>query len=118
MRIFRIGDVLNEKLKVPQDYKSRIVSVEKYCTKLELEILLIIAENMMKQYEKTKSTVRPKDFAKQHIRCGKRKYDNSSEFYQEYFGERTDLLVSVIKEYKRIKGKHEKDEKYLADLLR
>jgi len=118
IRIFRIGDSLNEKLRIPKDYKDRIIGVEKYCTKPELEMLLIIAEKMTKDFEKVKSTVRPKDFAKQNIRCGKRKYDNSSEFYAAYFGENVDSLVDAIKEYKRIKGKHGKDEGYLADLLK
>ncbi len=45
IRIFRIGDSLNEKLRIPKDYKDRIIGVEKYCTKPELEMLLIIRLN-------------------------------------------------------------------------
>lgn len=116
--IFRIGDSLNENFKIPKDYKERIKSVEKYCTKPELEMLLIIAEKMTADFEKVKSSAKPKDFAKENIRCGKKKYDNSSEFYTEYFGENPELLVKAIKEYKRIKGKHKIDEGYLADLLK
>lgn len=29
-----------------------------------------------------------------------------------------DLLVNMIKRYKQLKGKHQKDELYLADLLK
>ena len=114
----RVGDVQNETLKIPDDYKNKIFKVEKYCTKPELEMLLIISENLVAEFEKTKSSVSPKKFAKQHIRCGRKKYDNSTRFYEEYYGSDPDALVNAIREYKRIKGAHKKDELYLADLLK
>lgn len=57
VKILRIGDKQSDKLVVPKEYKDRIVSVEKYCTKPELEILLIIAAGMMNEYEKVKTSV-------------------------------------------------------------
>ncbi len=116
--IMRVGDVQNERLKIPADYKEKIVDVEKYCTKPELEMLLIIAEGLVSEYEKVKSDEKPKDFAKRMIRFQKKKYDNSTAFYREYFGDRPDVLVEAIREYKRIKGAHRKDELYLADLIK
>lgn len=116
--VMRIGDVQNETLKIPKDYKEKIIKVEKYCTKPELEMLLIISEGLVAEFEKTKSNVTPKEFAKQHIRCGRKKYDNSTQFYNDYYGLNPDALVEAIKEYKRIKGAHKKDELYLADLLK
>lgn len=116
--VMRIGDVQNESLKIPEDYKEKIVKVEKYCTKPELEMLLIISEGLATEYEKTKSSVSPKAFAKQHIKCGKKKYDNSTQFYLDYYGSNPDALVDAIKEYKRIKKTHKKDELYLASLLK
>lgn len=116
--VMRIGDVQNETLKIPEDYKEKIIKVEKYCTKPELEMLLIISEGLVAEFEKTKSNVTPKEFAKQHIRCGRKKYDNSTQFYNDYYGLNPDALVEAIKEYKRIKGAHKKDELYLADLLK
>lgn len=116
--VMRIGDVQNEPLKIPSDYKEKIFKVEKYCTKPELEMLLIISEGLVAEFDKTKSSVSPKDFAKQHIRCGRRKYDNSTQFYIDYYGSDPDMLVKAIKEYKRIRGAHKKDELYLADLLK
>lgn len=116
--VMRIGDVQNETLKIPEDYKEKIIKVEKYCTKPELEMLLIISEGLVAEFEKTKSNVTPKEFAKQHIRCGRKKYDNSTQFYNDYYGLNLDALVEAIKEYKRIKGAHKKDELYLADLLK
>lgn len=119
VKILRIGDKQSDKLVIPKEYKDRIVSVEKYCTKPELEILLIIAAGMMNEYEKVKTSVTPKEFAKGKIRCDKKKYDNSSKFYELYFGDNVDLLIFAIKEYKRIHGKtHENDEHCLSELLK
>lgn len=117
-KILRIGDALSEKLRIPVMYKDRVADVEKYCTKPELEMLLIIAENLDKEFEKVKSSVKPKNFAKSNIKCGRRKYDNSTRFYTDYFGDNVELLVNSIKNYKRKKGNHKKDELYLADLLK
>ncbi len=116
--VMRVGDVQNERLKIPADYKEKIVNIEKYCTKPELEMLLIIAEGLVSEYEKVKSSEKPKDFAKKNIRFKRKKYDNSTQFYKDYFGDRPDVLVEAIKEYKRIKGSHRKDEFYLADLIK
>lgn len=118
VKILRIGDALNESFKIPRDYKEQIIGIEKYCTKPELEMLLIIAEELTQEFEKVKSSMKPKTFAKQNIKNGKKHYDNSSEFYADYFGSNVELLIKSIKEYKRIKGKHSKDEGYLADLLK
>ncbi len=118
VKILRVGDALNENFKIPKDVREKIIGVEKYCTKPELEMLLIIAEGFVQEFEKVKSSVKPKLFAKQHIKCGRKSYDNSDQFYIDYFDHNIDLLVESIKAYKRIKGKHNKDEGYLADLLK
>lgn len=115
--IMRIGDAQKERLKIPEDYKEKIIGIEKYCTKPELEMLFLIAEGKVAEFEKNKSTVKPKDFAKMHISLGRKKYDNSTKFYKDYFGARVDVLVQAILEYKRIKSSHKKEELYLADLI-
>lgn len=43
VEVLRIGDKQNDKLVIPKDYKGKITKVSKYCTKPELEMLLIIA---------------------------------------------------------------------------
>ena len=116
--VMRIGDVQNEKLTIPEDYRDKITGIEKYCTKPELEMLLIIAEGLTKEFEKTKSSTTPKEFAKQHIRIGNNRYNNTTQFFRDYFGNRPEVLVGAIKEYKRIKKAHKKEELYLADLLK
>ena len=117
--ILRIGDKQSDKLDIPKDYRDKIASVTKYCTMPELEMLLIIAEGMFKDYEKVKSAMSPKEFAKANIKLGKKKYDNSSKFYVDYFSTNIQLLIQSIKEYQRLKGKtHEKDEHCLGELLK
>ena len=116
--VMRIGDKQTDRLEIPSDYKSKIIAVEKYCTMPEIEMLLIISEGLIKEFEKVKSKIVPKDFAKQHIRYNRKRYDNSTKFYKDYFGDNPERLVNAIKEYKRINGSHKKDELYLADLLK
>ncbi|MCI9077394.1 MAG: GNAT family acetyltransferase [Lachnospiraceae bacterium] len=116
--VLRIGDKLNEKLLVPKEYQEKIISVEKYCTKPELEMLLIISEGLVKEFEKVKSKEKAKSFAKKNIRCGRRQYKNDTSFYTEYYGNNIGLLISSIKEYRHIKNSHSQDEHYLAELLK
>lgn len=118
VKVYRIGDKQNDVLKIPVDYKHKIHSIEKYCTKPELEMLFIIAEQLTAAYEKVKSRMKPKEFTKLNVKCGKRKYDNSTSFYTDYFGNNPELLVKCIKEYKKYNGSHNKNEHYLADLLK
>lgn len=118
VEVLRIGDKQSDQLTIPPAYKNQIASITKYCTKPELEMLLIIAEGLESEYEKVKSTMKPKDFAKEYISCGRRKYDNSTAFYREYFGNDQDLLVRCIREYHRHNGSHDKDEHYLDELLK
>ncbi len=118
--IYRIGDTQNDKISIPRELK-RIVSqdkIYKYCTKPELEIIFIINENLMDNYEKVKSSMKPKTFAKKNIKFNGIKYDNSCKFYEMYYaGKNVAKLVKNLKDYKKYK-KHNKDEKYLADLLK
>lgn len=116
--IIRIGDKLNDEVKIPREYKGKIKEIKKYCTKPELEMLLIISENMDSEFEKVKSKISPKTFSKENVVYNRTRYDNSTAFYRDYYGDRIDLLVNTIKRYKQLKGKHQKDELYLADLLK
>ena len=118
VKIIRVGDKQSDKLVIPSEYKDKIISVEKYCTKPELEMLLILAEGLEDEYEKVKSSIKPKDFAKKYISIGKRKYDNSTKFYTDYFADNPELLVSCIHKYRQHNGSHEKDEHYLEELVR
>lgn len=120
VKIYRVGDKQNDKLPIPKDLKSIVSSKEifKYCTKPELEMLLILNEGLEKEYEKVKSIKSPKEFAKENIRYKGKKYDQSSKFLEEYYGAaNVGNLIANIKKYKKYKH-HNRDELYLADMLK
>ena len=62
--MLRIGDKLGDELKIPREYKGKIKDIRKYCTKPELEMLLLISENKDAEFEKVKSKTSPKKFIK------------------------------------------------------
>ncbi len=86
VEIWRIGDKQTDKLLVPNDFKVQIKNIKKFCTLPELEVLLIISEGLFKEYEKTKSKIHPKQFAKEHIAYNKSRYKGDTKFYEDYFG--------------------------------
>lgn len=118
VKVLRIGDKMNDCLRIPKDYRDKIISIEKYCTKPELEMLFIIAENLVEQFNKVKSKVKPKDFCKSNIIYNRKNYDNSTKFYYDYFSNNVDLLVYCIERYYQIHKTHSYDEHYLSELLK
>ena len=104
VQVMRIGDKQSDRLLIPSDFKEKICEIVKYCTLPELEMLLIISEGLVREYEKVKSLVKPKVFAKEHIWFSDRRYDNSSQFYRDYYGPDCGKLIRAIREYKRIRG--------------
>ena len=121
VRVYRVGDKQKDQLTIPKELK-KIISINeiyKYCTKPELEILLILNEGLEKEYEKVKSFQSPKTFAKKNIKYNGKRYDQSSEFLKKYYGEdNAKKLIQNIKKYKKYKRQHDKDELYLADILK
>ena len=82
-------------------------------------MLLILNEGLEREYEKVKSSESPKSYAKKNIRYNGRKYDQSSEFLKMYYGgSNVTNLISNIKQYKIYKKQHNRDELYLADILK
>ena len=116
--VYRIGDKQSDEVKVPLDLKDYVSKsrIFKFCTKPELEILLIINEGMLKDYNKSRLT--PKQYALKNIKFNGRKYDQSTDFLINYYEKRVNNLVNNISEYKRIKKKHNKEEHYLCELLK
>lgn len=116
--MYRIGDKQSDEVKVPSDLKDYVSKsrIFKFCTKPELEILLIINEGMLKDYNKSGLT--PKQYALKNIKFNGRKYDQSTDFLINYYEKRVNNLVNNISEYKRIKKKHNKEEHYLCELLK
>lgn len=121
VEVLRIGDTLTDRFQIPAEYEGKIGTVRKYCTKPEIEMLLILAEELQDEFGKVKAGKKKqsaKAFSKEHIFCGRKRYDNSTQFYVDYFGSRPEVLVQAIIRYKQTQGAHRKDEGYLADLLR
>ncbi|HBK02771.1 MAG TPA: GNAT family acetyltransferase [Clostridiales bacterium] len=118
IEIYRIGDKMSDTLKIPKELSPTVKLQAKFCTKPELEMLFIIAENKVQDFEKVKAKQKPKDFCKKNVVFNRKKYDNSTAFYEDYFSTRINLLISAITEYHRTHGKHKKDEGYLFDLLK
>lgn len=109
--VYRIGDTLTDKLSVPPDYRERIKGIRKFCTKPELEILLLIADGKDAEFEKVKAgkdRKGPKAFCKANVVYNHKRYDNSTQFYLDYFESDIDLLVTAITKYKRKHGAHKK----------
>lgn len=120
-QVYRIGDSMSDKLSVPANYQDRIRGVRKFCTKPELEMLLIIAEDKEAEFERVKAgkhKMKPKDFCKANVVHNRKRYDNSTQFYRDYFGTNIKTLMDAIAKYKQTHGAHKKDEEYLADLLK
>lgn len=118
--VYRIGDKQSDKLSIPSELKNIVIkdNIFKFCTKPEFEILLIINEGLLKNYEKVKNKMSAKSFAKEYIKLNGKKYDQSTEFIKEYYGNDVNNLVNNIKEYKRYKKSHARDELYLVDILK
>lgn len=47
---------------------------------------------------------------KSDVIYNRKRYDNSTQFYRDYFGRDIDALVNSIKKYKQTHGAHNKDE--------
>jgi hypothetical protein len=114
VKIIKIGDKQSDKLKIPKDIKEKIHSEEKYCTKPEFEMLIIICEGLYNEYQKVKSKKKPKVFAKENIKYNGKRYRNSQEWIKGYFDDKK--IKYSLNEYKRL-SKHKKTEKYLIELL-
>lgn len=116
--VLRVGDTQRDKLTIPKDLNDIVAKdkIFKYCTLPEFEILLIINEGLYKEYVKSKES--PSTFAKRNIVYNNHRYDKSNEFLEMYYGgKRIDMLVESLIKYKHLK-KHDKDELYVADLLK
>lgn len=105
---YRIGDTQKDEYNLSYfSARKKYISIKKICTKPELEILIIINEGLYDEYLKVKSKIKPKDFVKRNV--------TNYEGIQSYINSHD--LLEAIQKYKRMK-KHNKDEQYLADLIK
>ena len=106
INILRVGDTQKEELSLSGlELREEYITVQKYCTKPELEIIVIIKENLFDKYCKNSNKIRPKQFVKRNIK----------EFDINDYFKKNDMYYS-LKEYKSLK-QHKKNEEYLIDLF-
>lgn len=119
IEIWRIGDKQTDKLEIPKEFENIIdkSKIYRFCTKPELEILLIINKDLIKEYNKVKSKTSAKDFAKINIKFNGVKYDASTKFWNNYYSNNTNSLIKDICEYKKI-HKNLKNERYLIEIIK
>lgn len=104
--IYRIGDTLKDDLSLSRfKMRSEHIKSYKYCTKTEVEILVIINEGFYMEFMKAPKNTKPKSFINERLPSF-----NPASYFIEHD------MVNALREYKRIK-KHKKDELFLIDLL-
>lgn len=110
VRILRIIDSKNERFQLGKAYKDRF-EVHTCLTKPEIEILVIIDTDKLKEFIKVKSDTKPSTFCKTALG-----HHNVKEkhFMAEYFSDKQRLL-DALKGYKK---SHAKDHLTLYDLLK
>ena len=104
--VYRIGDTQKDALSLSGlELREAHIHEQRYCTRPEIEILVIINEGLLDEYQKRKSKQSPKNFAKERIKGFR---------IEEYFEEHD--MYDAILEYRRI-WKRRKGDLFLADLL-
>lgn len=107
--VLRILDSRREKFKLSKAYASKI-DVVNVITAPEIEMLVIFAEGQYDEYKKSKK--KPSAFCKENLGMGDVK---STQFVESYFDD-IDILISAIREYRRVSN-IQRGEYALADLL-
>lgn len=108
--VLRVLDSRKESFKLNKIYVERGIQVVNIYTRPEIEILLILAEKMEKEYEKVKSDQKASDFCKQKFKKEKIK---SEEYWKKRFENEMDCLIDAINRYAKMHPK----ENTLKDIL-
>lgn len=107
VNIYRIGDKLSDKLKIPKEILPEKINC-KYdiSTTPEFEILFLLNENLYDDYMKVKSFKKPSEYYKEY----NRKYKKQASFVKEYFNSMTnEEIINLINLYVKKHGKSHKD---------
>ena len=114
--IIRVGDKLSDKLSIPKEIKNRIIECVKLCIKPEFEILHIINEGKLKEYEKVKSSMKPCEFIHEFLKNYRKTYEYNYDYFNNFSNPK---LIELIKKYSNKRsGTHQTDEKELLDYLK
>ncbi len=112
--IIRVGDKLTDKLKIPKVFRPKIVNCIDICTIPEIEILIIIKENLLKAFNKSKG--KPCIFCAENIKGYSKKY----KYFKDYFDKMTEEeIILLLKKYCKQKPmKNHKKYNCLIDLVK
>ena len=114
--IYRIGDGLKDKLKIPKSIISgKIAEIIDISTTPEFEILFIINENLYDEYLKIKSSTKPSTFYKKY----NKKYNKQYEFVYNYFSNMSnEQIINLINLYVEKRGRTLKaNQKTIKELI-
>ncbi|MGX7348403.1 N-6 DNA methylase [Aerococcus vaginalis] len=114
--IYRVLDSRKENFNLSPAYSVKVEATYNVRTRPEIEILHIIYHDDYETWSNDKKSIKPSDYAKQHYNDLKniKSFDENFDFWNKNFNE----LISVLKKYKSIRKKGDKDELTLADLLK
>ena len=114
--LLRVIDSRTEQFNLSKAYESK-VNIKTIITAPEIEMLIILAENRLKDFikyeNKRKHENKPSTFCKEILKYHDVK---SYDFIIEYFSD-VELLLKAIKEYKRV-SKIKKNEYSLYDIIK
>lgn len=115
--IYRVGDKLSDKLKIPHAILShKIAHKFNICTLPEFEILFILNENYFDEFIKVKSKKSASEFYKEK----NKKYRKQSNYVKQYFEEMSekeiiDLICLYVKKHGRV---HNDDQLTLKEIIK
>lgn len=116
--IYRIGDKLSDKLKIPRSIlDEKIRNKFKICTLPEFEILFILNEGIFDNFlRNNKGNLKPSEFYKSH----NSEYKKQAVYIKQYFSKMSeDEIISLINLYVEKRGKmHNHDELTLKAIVK
>lgn len=114
--IYRVGDALKDKLKIPSTIIStKIDQIIDVSTTPEFEVLFLLKEDLYTEFLKVKSTTKASSFYKQY----KKRYNKQYDYVFTYFSNMSDVeIINLIALYIKKHGKAlKKNQKTLIELI-
>ena len=95
IRIIRILDSPKENFKIKKPFNQKVVAIDNFYTRPEVEILVIIAEGHYDTYTNNFKHIKAHDYCINQLKISRVK---NYDFIKEYFSN-TDKLIEVLRKY-------------------
>jgi hypothetical protein len=95
IRIIRILDSPKENFKIRKPYNQKVIAIDSYFTRPEIEILVIIAENHYETYTNNFKHIKAHDYCINNLKIPRVK---NYKFIKDYFAN-IDMLIEVLRKY-------------------